>query len=117
MRGNVIKDGENVFDLLVSTNQKPYKVYMTLPTILGKLRAGMTNVDLDVIHKPGTLFEIKVNHRPTSFTGLKITRMENQAEIEWNGEKVAMGEYTLMDKRFSTTQTLVNGRSLTTTIS
>ena len=117
VRGNVIKDGENVFDLLVSTNQKPYKVHMTLPPILGKLRAGMTNVDLDVIHKPGTLLEIKVNHRPTSFTGLKITRMENQAEIEWNGEKVAMGEYTLMDKRFSTTQTLVNGKSLTTTIS
>ena len=52
VRGNVIKDGENVFDLFVSTNQKPYKVHMTLPPILGKLRAGMTNVDLDVIHNP-----------------------------------------------------------------
>ena len=50
VRGNVIKDGESVFDLLVSTNQKPYKVHMTLPAILGKLRAGMTNVDLDMIH-------------------------------------------------------------------
>ena len=117
VKGNLIKDGANVFDLLISTNQKPYKIHLTLPAVLGKLRAGMTEVDVDVIHTPGSLLEMKVNHRPTTFTGFKITRSGSKAEIEWDGEKLGEGDYTLTDKQFSTTQTLTNGKSLTTTIS
>ena len=60
---------------------------------------------------------MKVNHRPNTFTGFKITRRGSEADVEWDGEKFGEGEYTLTDKRFSTTQTLTNGKSLTTTIS
>ena len=116
VKGNLIKDDVNVFNLLVSTNQTPYKFHLTLPAVLGKLRSGMTEVDVDVIHNPGSSLEMKVNHRPTTFTGFKITRSGGQAEIEWDGKKLGEGEYTLTDKRFSTTQT-INGKSLTTTVS
>ena len=116
VKGNLVKDGDNVFNLLVSTNQKPYKVHLTLPTVLGRLRPGMTEVDMDVIHKPGSSLEVKVNHRPTSSTGFKITRGSSRVEIEWNGSKFGEGEYTLTDKKFSTTQKLSSGKALTTTI-
>merc|ERR1712080_443083 len=40
----------------------------------------------------------------------------NEREIEWNGRKLGSGDYTLTDNSFSTTQSLANGKSLTTTI-
>merc|ERR1711936_564754 len=42
--------------------------------------------------------------------------MGNEREITWNGKKLAKGDFTLTDKRFTTTQILSNGKSLTTTI-
>merc|ERR1712210_143289 len=50
--------------------------------------------------------------------GFKIakTGSGSEREITWNGKKLAKGDFTLTDKRFTTTQTLYNGKSLTTTI-
>merc|ERR1712001_805512 len=89
-----------------------------LPALLGKLRPGMQEVDVDVAHNPGTSLEMKVNHAGAKFKGFKIakTGSGNEREITWNGKKLAKGDFTLTDKRFTTTQTLSNGKSLTTTI-
>merc|ERR1711936_1140152 len=62
--------------------------------------------------------EMKVNHAGAKFKGFKIakTGSGSEREIEWNGKKLGKGDFTLTDKRFTTTQTLSNGKSLTTTI-
>merc|ERR1712156_1338938 len=101
-----------------STNQKPYKFHVFLPALLGKLRPGMQEVDVDFDHKPGTSLEMKVNHAGAKFKGFKIakTGSGNEREITWNGKKLGKGDLTMTDKRFTTTQTLSNGKSLTTTI-
>merc|ERR1719491_843465 len=113
-KGNVNKDGQNVFNMVLSTNQKPYKLHLFLPAILGKLRPGMEEVDVDVMHNPGSSLEMKVNHVTTKWSGFKVTRNGQEAEIEWDGKKLAKGDYTLTDNRFQTTQTMANGKSLTT---
>merc|ERR1712130_670251 len=69
-------------------------------------------------HNPGTSLEMKVNHAGAKFKGFKIAKTGNgnEREITWNGKKLAKGDFTMSDKRFTTTQTLSNGKSLTTTI-
>merc|ERR1719284_1468283 len=117
-KAKVDKDGSNVANVLISTNQQPYKFHMFLPALLGKLRPGMQEVDVDVAHNPGTSLEMKVNHAGAKFKGFKIakTGSGNEREITWNGKKLGKGDFTMTDKRFTTTQTLSNGKSLTTTI-
>ena len=117
-KAKIDKDGTKVADVLISTNQKPYKFYVFLPAVLGKLRPGMKEVDVDFDHNPGTSLEMKVNHAGAKFNGFKISKTGNgnEREIVWNGKKLAKGDFTLTDKRFTTTQTLSNGKSLTTTI-
>merc|ERR1712152_39197 len=117
-KAKVDKDGSKVADVLISTTQQPYKFHVFLPALLGKLRPGMQEVDVDVAHNPGTSLEMKVNHAGAKFKGFKIakTGSGNEREITWNGKKLAKGGFTLTDKRFTTTQTLSNGKSLTTTI-
>merc|ERR1712181_28737 len=114
----VTKDGIKVADVLISTNQQPYKFHVFLPSLLGKLRSGMGEVDVDVAHNPGTSLEMKVNHAGAKFKDFKIakTGSGSEREIVWNGKKLGSGDFTLTDKRFTTTQTLSNGKSLTTTI-
>ena len=117
-KAQVTKDGAKVADVLISTNQQPYKFHVFLPSLLGKLRSGMQEVDVDIAHNPGTSLEMKVNHAGAKFKGFKIakTGSGSEREIEWNGKKLGKGDFTLTDKRFTTTQTLSNGKSLTTTI-
>merc|ERR1712156_975477 len=117
-KAKIDKDGSNVANVLISTNQKPYKFHVFLPALLGKLRPGMQEVDVDFDHKPDTSLEMKVNHAGAKFKGFKIakTGSGNEREITWNGKKLGKGDFTMTDKRFTTTQTLSNGKSLTTTI-
>merc|ERR1712088_974553 len=117
-KAKIDKDGSNVANVLISTNQKPYKFHVFLPALLGKLRPGMQEVDVDFDHNPGTSLEMKVNHAGAKFKGFKIAKTGNgnEREITWNGKKLAKGDFTMTDKRFTTTQTLSNGKSLTTTI-
>merc|ERR1712047_107215 len=114
-KAKIDKDGSNVANVLISTNQKPYKFHVFLPALLGKLRPGMQEVDVDFDHKPGTSLEMKVNHAGAKFKGFKIakTGSGNEREITWNGKKLGKGDFTMTDKRFTTTQTLSNGKSLT----
>merc|ERR1712212_1137864 len=117
-KAKVEKDGAKVAEVLISTNQQPYKFHVFLPALLGKLRPGMQEVDVDIAHNPGTSLEMKVNHAGAKFKGFKIakTGSGNEREIVWNGQQLGRGDFTLTDKRFTTTQTLSNGKSLTTTI-
>merc|ERR1711973_461939 len=118
MKAKVEKDSITVADVMISTTTTPYKIYALLPGVLGKLRPGWTQIDVDVSHVPGTSLEMKVNHPGSVFKGFKIAKTGNgnEREIEWNGRKLGSGDYTLTDNSFSTTQSLANGKSLTTTI-
>merc|ERR1711936_1472296 len=71
-KAKVDKDGSKVADVLISTNQQPYKFHVFLPSLLGKLRSGMQEVDVDIAHNPGTSLEMKVNHAGAKFKGFKI---------------------------------------------
>merc|ERR1711928_266429 len=73
-KAKIDKDGSNVANVLISTNQKPYKFHVFLPALLGKLRPGMQEVDVDFDHKPGTSLEMKVNHAGAKFKGFKIAK-------------------------------------------
>merc|ERR1712212_15122 len=69
-KGNVMKDGNKRFDFLLSTNEKPYKFELFAPSLLGKLKPGMTEAKISADHNPGQSLEIKTNFE--KFTGLKI---------------------------------------------
>merc|ERR1712141_205717 len=103
-KAKIDKDGSNVANVLISANQKPYKFHVFLPALLGKLRPGMQEVDVDFDHKPGTSLEMKVNHAGAKFKGFKIakTGSGNEREITWNGKKLGKGDFTMTDKRFTT---------------
>merc|ERR1711994_336852 len=90
-KAKIDKDGSNVANVLISTNQKPYKFHVFLPALLGKLRPGMQEVDVDFDHKPGTSLEMKVNHAGAKFKGFKIakTGSGNEREITWNSDRQA----------------------------
>merc|ERR1712088_1013638 len=103
-KAKIDKDGTKVADVLISTNQKPYKFYVFLPAVLGKLRPGMKEVDVDFDHNPGTSLEMKVNHAGAKFNGFKISKTGNgnEREIVWNGKKLAKGDFTLTDMNLNT---------------
>jgi len=117
-KAKVDKDGVNVLNVDISTNQKPYKFHVFFPALLGKLRPGMTEVDVTVAHEKGQYLEMKVNHAGAKFKGFKISRVGggNMREVEWNGKKLGSGDYTLTDNKFETSTTLSDGRALKTTI-
>merc|ERR1712002_760570 len=107
-KGNVMKDGNKRFDFLLSTNEKPYKFELFAPSLLGKLKPGMTEAKISADHNPGQSLEIKTNFE--KFTGLKIYKSGsgNERKVEVNGKELAKGDYTLTDNSFSTKITLGN---------
>merc|ERR1719209_2916044 len=118
VKAKVEKDSITVADVLISTNTVPYKVHAFMPAVLGKLRQGWTQIDVDVAHTHGTSLEMKVNHPGAKFTGFKIAKTGNGNErgVWWNGEKLGTGDYVLSGRMFKTTTNLANGKSLTTTV-
>merc|ERR1719513_508101 len=101
-KGNVMKDGNKRFNFLLTTNEKPYKFELFAPSMLGKLKPGMTEAKISVEHNPGQSLEIKTNFE--KFTQLKIykTGSGNERKVELNGKEMIMGDYTLTDNSFST---------------
>merc|ERR1712203_840620 len=101
-KGKVMKDGAKALDLLLTTNEKPYKLELFAPALLDKLKPGMTEAKITVDHNPGQSLEIKTNFE--KFTGLKIykTGSGNERKVELNGKEMVMGDYTLTDNSFST---------------
>jgi len=117
-KAKVEKDSITVADMLISTNIVPYKLHVFLPSVLGKLRPGWTQIDVDLAHSPGTSLEMKVNHPGARFRGFKIAKTGNGNErvVEWDGRTLGTGDYVLTGRMFRTTTTLANGKSLTTTV-
>merc|ERR1712177_114013 len=118
VKAKVDKDGANVLNMEISTDHKPYKLHIFCPAIFEKVRPGMTEVDVTVDHVLGQHLYLEVHHAGAKWKGFKISKTGNgnEREIEWNGRKLGSGDYTLTDNSFSTTQSLANGKSLTTTI-
>merc|ERR1712020_617404 len=81
-KAKIDKDGSNVANVLISTNQKPYKFHVFLPALLGKLRPGMQEVDVDFDHNPGTSLEMKVNHAGAEFQEFQLCGCVNEAEFQ-----------------------------------
>merc|ERR1711890_84698 len=118
VKAKVDKDSVNVLNMEISTDHKPYKLHIFCPALFEKLRPGMTEGDVTVDHVLGQHLYLEAHHAGAKWKGFKISKTGNgnEREIEWNGRKLGSGDYTLTDNSFSTTQSLANGKSLTTTI-
>jgi len=101
VKGNVKKDGQQVMNLLLTTNEKPYKFTLFLPAILNKL-IKKDEYQMTIDHNPGTSLEIATNGK--IFTGLKIakTGSGNEREVVINGKKLGAGDFTMTDNSFKT---------------
>merc|ERR1712193_50689 len=93
--------GQKVMDLLLTTNEKPYKFTLFLPAILKKV-IQKDEYQMTIDHNPGTSLEIATNGK--RFTGFKIAKTGNgnEREVIVNGKKLAAGDYTLTDSSFKT---------------
>merc|ERR1712055_907290 len=106
LKGKVMKDGAKAAEVLLTTNEKPYKFDLFAPALLKHIKSGMAEAKISVEHTPGTLLNVVTNFE--KFKGFKISKTGsgNQREIEVNGKKLATGDYKLTDSSFSTKITL-----------
>jgi len=116
VRGKIMKDATKALELLITTNEKPYKFELFAPAILKNIRDGMTDAKITVEHTPGQLLNIVTNFK--KFTGLKISKTGsgNERKFEFNGKELVKGDYHLTDHSFSTKITLEDGNYLEPTI-
>merc|ERR1712102_103663 len=93
---------KKVMNLLLTTNEKPYKAELYLPALLNKIYSDMDEYKVSVDHNPGQYLNVVTNGK--KFTGFKISRTGNgnERQIEINGKKLGGGDYTLTDNSFST---------------
>merc|ERR1739844_272820 len=109
IKGEVKKDSTTVMKALLTTDEKPYKMYLYLPALLNKIYSDMDEYKVTVTHNPGQLLEVVTNGK--KFEGFKIARIgsSNEREIVINGKKLGSGDYTLTDNSFSTKVTVADG--------
>ena len=107
-KGKVMKGGNKALELLMTTNEQPYKFELFAPALLKNVKQGMTEAKISVEHNPGQSLEMKTNFQ--KFTGFKIykTGSGNERKVELNGKELLMGDYTLTDNSFTTKVTLGN---------
>jgi hypothetical protein len=112
VKGEVVKDGDTAAKILLTTNEKPYKLEIFLPVILQHIKPGMTEAKISIDHQAGEKLEVVTNFE--KFKGFKIAKTGNGNErvIEINGRQLAKGDYTLTDQSFSTKVTLEDGNFL-----
>merc|ERR1711887_162057 len=108
LKGKVMKDGAKAAEVLLTTNEKPYKFELFAPA-LGEMTEALSvlsDAKISIEHNPGQLLNVVTNFE--QFKGFKISRTGsgNEREIEINGKKLATGDYTLTDNSFSTKVTL-----------
>eukprot|EP00092_Neocalanus_flemingeri_P001887 GFUD01002014.1.p1 GENE.GFUD01002014.1~~GFUD01002014.1.p1 ORF type:complete len:839 (+),score=247.20 GFUD01002014.1:322-2517(+) len=108
--GKVMKDSTKALEVLITTNEKPYKFELFAPAFLKK------EAKISVEHNPGQLLNVVTSF--DKFTGFKISKTGSGSErqIEVNGKKLGKGEYTLTDHSFTTKVTLADGNYLEPTI-
>merc|ERR1712001_555748 len=61
LNGKVIKDGAKAAELLLTTNEKPYKFELFAPALLTLVKTGMTEAKVSVEHNPGQLLNVVTN--------------------------------------------------------
>jgi hypothetical protein len=102
-----MKDGKKALDILITTNEQPYKFELIAPALLDDYK--LKDAKISVAHNPGQSLEITTNFRKiTKFNTFKIykTGSGNERKIEVDGEELVMGDYTLTDNSFSTKLTV-----------
>merc|ERR1711892_856197 len=105
-KGKVMKDGHKALELLMTTDEQPYKFELFAPALLEHVKHGMTEAKISVEHNPGQSLEMKTNF--DKFTGFKIykTGSGNERKVVLNGKELVMGDYTLTDNSFTTKVTV-----------
>merc|ERR1711892_1322297 len=85
-KGMVMKDGHKALELLMTTDEQPYKFELFAPALLENVKHGMTEAKISVEHNPGQSLEMKTNFE--KFTGFKIykTGSGNERKVELNGK-------------------------------
>merc|ERR1719318_304056 len=68
-KGKVMKDSKKALELLMTTNEQPYKFELFAPALLGNVKPGMTEAKISLAHNPGQSLEMKTNFQ--KFTGFK----------------------------------------------
>merc|ERR1712001_659943 len=106
LKGKVMKDGAKAAELLLTTNEKPYKFELFAPALLKHIKSGWNKAIISVEHNPGQLLNVMTNFGQVQQFKISKTGSGNQREIEINGKKLATGDYTLTDNSFSTKITL-----------
>merc|ERR1712154_611060 len=78
-------------DVLLTTNEKPYKFELFAPALLKNVKPGMTEAKISIEHNPGQSLEMKTNFQ--KFTGFKISKTGsgNARKVEVNGKELATG--------------------------
>merc|ERR1711936_1077173 len=102
IKGKVEKDGSKAAEIILTTDEKPYKFELFAPALLTLVKSGMTEAKVTVEHNPGELLNVVTNFE--KFKGFKISKTGsgNEREIEINGKKLVTGDYVLTDNHFST---------------
>merc|ERR1711892_907484 len=105
-KAKVMKDGNKALELLMTTDEHPYKFELFAPDLLENVKHGMTEAKISVEHNHGQSLEMKTNFE--KFTGFKIykTGSGNERKVELNGKELVMGDYTLTDNSFTTKVTI-----------
>merc|ERR1712038_1557311 len=109
VKGEVKKDSQTVMKALLTTNETPYKMSLSMPVVLNKIYSDMDTYEMTVNHNPGQLLEVKTNGK--KFKGFKISKTGNgnEREFEINGKKLGSGDYELTDNSFKTKVTRADG--------
>ena len=84
IHGNVLKDGEKVGELQISTNNSPYKFVVKAPHVLPKM-IGQPSVEVSATHNLGQSLEITTNFAKVKSFSVKKTS-GNMREVRFNSK-------------------------------
>ena len=61
LKGKVMKDGAKAAEVLLTTNEKPYKIELFAPALLTLVKTGTAEAKISVEHNPGQLLNVATN--------------------------------------------------------
>jgi len=113
IHGNVLKDGEKVGEMQISTNNSPYKFVVKAPHVLPKM-IGQPSIEVSATHNLGQSLEITTNFAKAKSFSVKKTS-GNMREVKFNGKLLFKGEVTKGEKSFKQQIELGNGQKMALT--
>merc|ERR1719228_2882112 len=72
IKGKVEEDGSKAAELILTTDEKPYKFELFAPALLKFVKSGMTEAKVTVEHNPGELLNVVTNFK--KFKGFKVSK-------------------------------------------